>query len=389
MVFCLTARRLENAKSSRGTPRKRRFALRTMADRTGTQTNETVSKGNSLRQTVVFYRSYGYYSELGQCWHLQIRGSIFSTSHNRIRKGLLLQLFKRVIKPENEAEVRQRFNDRARLFLQNGQKGKSVPIAIAEKAYQLPNTLANGQFETTITIPAKELASAIQTDQFGRRFIKFCSQQTDGGKTLVTGEVELIPPTGVSIVSDIDDTIKITNVKNRRELLANTFTREFRSICGMRELYQQFARDGVSFHYVSSSPWPLYVPLMSWLDLDAFPLGTLHLRHMRLRELRSDRTREAAFLSKRHAIENLLRTYPQRRFILCGDSGERDAELYGAIARDFGPQIVHIAIRNCGYEPGPLVNVTARLAHLPADRWSIFTDPTELSHLLAVSKSAQ
>jgi len=321
------------------------------------------------------------YSQLGHCWHLLIRGSIITASRSRIRKGILLQLFKRVVKPENAAEVRRRFHDRARLFLQDGQKGKSVPIAIAEQSFQLPDTLSNGQFETTITIPATDLESSIQTDSFGRRYVQFCTQLPNGDPRLFTGSVELIPPTGISLVSDIDDTIKVSNVQDRRELLANTFTREFQSIEGMQHLYQTWARQGIHFHYVSASPWPLYSPLTDWLATDAFPNGTLHLRHVRLRDLRGDRTRENAFRSKRLAIETLLRSYPERQFFFCGDSGERDAELYGEIARHFGNQIAYIAIRDCGHGPAALDLVNARLAHLPPAKWTIFKDPQQLMAL--------
>ncbi|HWL07963.1 MAG TPA: phosphatase domain-containing protein [Planctomicrobium sp.] len=346
------------------------------------QEKKTAAREVQPREMVVFYRSCGNYSPLGDCWHLQIRGSIFAASHSRIRKGVLLQLFKRIVKPENAIDVRRRFHDRARLFLQDGKKGRSVPIAIAEQSFRLSDTLPNGQFETTITIPAAELEASIQVDHYGRRFVQFCTRLPEADSRLFTGEVELISPEGVSLISDIDDTIKVSNVQNRRELLANTFTREFQSIDGMRELYQQWAKSGVHFHYVSASPWPLYSPLVDWLSTDSFPTGTLHLRHVRLRDFRGDRTREAAFRSKQLAIETLLRLYPHRQFVFCGDSGERDAELYGEVARQFGQQVRHIAIRNCGHGATSLETVAARLAHLPDSRWSIFNDPRELNGLL-------
>jgi hypothetical protein len=354
-----------------------------MSDRTVPSQHDDASLVPAGGELVIFYRSCGAYSRVGDCWHLQVRGSILSTSPSRLRKGLLLQLFKRVVKPENAAEVRQRFNDRARLFLQNGRKGKSVPIAIASRPFQLPSTLPNGQFEGTITLQAAELAPVIQTDLSGRRFVQFCLQTSESDQRFVAGEIELISPTGLSIVSDVDDTIKVTNVRDRKELLANTFTREFRSVEGMRRLYQSWAGLGASFHYVSASPWPLYGPLVEWLDADSFPFGTLHLRHVRLRDLRGDRTREAAFKTKRSAVENLLRQYPERSFILSGDSGERDAELYGEIARTFGRQVAFIAIRDCGHGTGSLSSVQARLSDLDPQRWCLFENPAELEEHLA------
>lgn len=336
------------------------------------------------REMVVFYRSCGHYSPVGRCWHLQVRGSIFAAASGRFRHRALLHLFKRVVKPEKKFETRQRFMDRAHLFLQDTRKGKSVPIAIAERAFMLSDSLPNGHFETTITLQEAELEAAIQTDGFGRRFVQFCAHLPEDDQRLFAGEIELISPEGISVISDVDDTIKVTNVADRKELLANTFTREFRSVEGMRELYESWAGEGVSFHYVSASPWPLYGPLVDWLDADGFPVGSMHLRHIRLRDLRGGRERQTSFRTKRLAIEQLLRTYPQRRFILCGDSGERDAELYSQISRDFGSQILHVAIRQCAPHPTakvPVEDVAAHLSSMPCGRWSLFCDPQELSTL--------
>jgi phosphatidate phosphatase APP1 len=62
---------------------------------------------------------------------------------------------------------------------------------------------------------------------------------------------------GVSIISDIDDTIKISQVLKKRSLLKNTFYSYFKPVEGMSELYQKWQEQKCQFHYVSSSPWQL------------------------------------------------------------------------------------------------------------------------------------
>lgn len=336
------------------------------------------------REMVIFYRSSGHFSPIGESWHLQVRGSVFSAAKGRFRNRVLVHLFRRVVKPEREIETRRRFLDRAHLFLQDTRRGKSVPIAIAERAFSLPDTLPNGHFETTLTVQESDLDATIQQDAFGRRFVQFCAHLPEEDERLFAGEIELICPEGISVISDVDDTIKVTNVGDRKELLANTFTREFRSVDGMSDLYQRWAQAGISFHYVSASPWPLYGPLVDWLDADGFPVGTMHLRHVRLRDLRGDKKKESSFRAKRTAIENLLRLYPNRQFVLLGDSGERDAELYGGIARDFGRQVLHIGIRHCTHlDRGPGVShVTSHLSHLERDRWTLFEHAEEIAAAL-------
>ncbi len=331
------------------------------------------------QETVIFYRGYGHYSPIGKCWHLEIQGRIFAPTKKHFRKQVLLHLLKRVVKPERSTEVRQRFLDRAHLFLNESRKGKSVPIAIAQQSFSLPDSTRNGHFQTTITLPESELEGAVQTDVYGRRFVLFCTHLSAEDARLFPGEVELISPDGISIVSDVDDTIKISDVGNKKELLANTFTREFRSVTGMKELYQHWADAGCSFHYVSASPWPLYRPIVDWLTEDQFPVGSVHLRYVGLQELRKDKKREKSFRTKRSIIETLMRTFPNRRFVLSGDSGERDAELYTEIALSFGPQVERILIRRTPNGKHEFDQAKDILSKLPQAQWTIFDEPEELS----------
>ncbi|QDT34288.1 phosphatidate phosphatase App1 family protein [Thalassoglobus polymorphus] len=336
------------------------------------------------REQVIFYRSVAHYSPLGRCWHLEVHGSIFAPTRRHIRKHVLLHLFKRVVKPEKGKQTHKRFKDRAYLFLNVNKRNKSVPIAIAEKAFELPRSSPDGQFYTTLTVPELELEPSIQVDEFGRRFVEFAAHLPEEDERLFAGEIELIPPEGISIVSDIDDTIKITNIADRRELLANTFSREFQAVPMMAKIYQDWARAGASIHYVSSSPWPLYQPMLAWLDKDEFPLGSVHLRNMKLSELRKDWKRQIAYESKRKTIQTLMRTYPSRRFILCGDSGERDAELYAEIASQFGPQVQHVAIRYIenGHHKYSRDVIRRILSNIPEEKQTVFDSPEEIPALI-------
>jgi Phosphatidate phosphatase APP1, catalytic domain len=68
------------------------------------------------------------------------------------------------------------------------------------------------------------------------------------------GRVYLSQPTSVPplvLVSDIDDTIKVSNVSKKELLLENTFFREFRAVPGMSSLYRRWARQRpLILHYV-------------------------------------------------------------------------------------------------------------------------------------------
>lgn len=122
---------------------------------------------------------------------------------------------------------------------------------------------------------------------------------------------------GISVISDIDDTIKITRVLSKRALLKHTFYDEFIPVNGMSELYQNWSEQKCQFHYVSSSPWQLYPALRSFLEKYNYPMGTMNLRKFEW-SLKFLKPRETY---KIETITELINAYPLRRYICIGDSG--------------------------------------------------------------------
>jgi phosphatidate phosphatase APP1 len=146
------------------------------------------------------------------------------------------------------------------------------------------------------------------------------------------------------VISDIDDTILRTNVSNKLEMvyltaLGNALTR--RSFDGTRELYRGLALGGSApFFYVSKSVWNIFPLLEQFIREQGLPRGPLLLRQLRL--FRS----MGAPAHKPDAIAQLLATYPALPFVLIGDSGEQDLELYLEAARNHPGRIRTILIRN-------------------------------------------
>jgi phosphatidate phosphatase APP1 len=135
-------------------------------------------------------------------------------------------------------------------------------------------------------------------------------------------------------------------VGDREALLRNTFLEPFRPVPGMAEAYARWATNGgASFHYVTASPWQLYPDLLAFVRSNGFPEGTFHMKRFRWK----DRSFLDLFRSpERHkleVIEPLLKQFPERRFVLVGDSGERDPEIYGELARRHPRQVRRVLIR--------------------------------------------
>ena len=77
-------------------------------------------------------------------------------------------------------------------------------------------------------------------------------------------------------------------------------------------------------------------------------------------------------------IETLLQRYPQRRFVLIGDSGDHDPEVYGVVARRFPRQVWRIFIHDVTNEPPISDRYRRAFEGVPANVWQVFTDAREL-----------
>ena len=98
----------------------------------------------------------------------------------------------------------------------------------------------------------------------------------------VEREVQFIPEHGVSLISDIDDTVKHTSIlSGARELFRNTFVRDLSSmsIQGVKEWYSELIDIGVQIHYVSNSPYQCWPIIRSFMTVVGLPGGgSVHLK---------------------------------------------------------------------------------------------------------------
>ena len=181
------------------------------------------------------------------------------------------------------------------------------------------------------------------------------------------------------MISDIDDTVKISNVTDRKSLLEHTFLLDFVAAPGMAELYRNWAADDVGFHFVSSSPWHLYEPLSEFLDSSGFPAATFSLKSVRFRDETLFDLFKKGTETKPAAIRKILDRYPGRKFVLVGDSGEQDPEVYAALLRERPEQILRVYIRNVTQESADNERFGEVFESIDPDRWQLFTDPQTLS----------
>jgi phosphatidate phosphatase APP1 len=200
-----------------------------------------------------------------------------------------------------------------------------------------------------------------------------------GDQREVVSSVVLLPEVGVSVISDIDDTIKVSEVRDRRALLVNTFFRPYLAVEGMARLYATWMeRYGVTVHYLSGSPWPLYEALSSFTAQAGFPEGTWHLRDFAWdRDVLADLMAAPADY-KRRELDRFATRWPKRRLILVGDSGEQDPEIYGAFSRANPGRVLGILIRDVTGEGSGSARYAEAFHDLPEGRWHVFRQSNAL-----------
>jgi len=328
--------------------------------------DETAVSGLKEDETVVLFRTAGRLDETSQEWHLPIHGWVYEPEDSSARKALfetiLEEQFDLVPTDETESNLERRLN----LLIADNERGKTLVASVAGREYALPPSAENGQFATTLVVPSADLADWVVDGHIEYRVGS------------VASEVRLVEATGLSVISDIDDTVKISNVTDKTSLLKHTFLLDFMAAPGMADLYRDWSASNISFHFVSSSPWQLYSPLTEFLDDEGFPRATLSLKAVRFRdETLLDLFRKGTE-TKPAAIKKILAAYPDRDFVLVGDSGEQDPEVYAALMREFPNIIKRIYIRNVTNEEADNDRFTAVFEGIDPGSWALFLDPAGL-----------
>jgi phosphatidate phosphatase APP1 len=174
----------------------------------------------------------------------------------------------------------------------------------------------------------------------------------EGGQPIASAQT-LIPPGDAEfgIISDLDDTVIQTGATNvlrmvRATLLGNARTRI--PFAGVAAFYAALQRGGTGtgfnpVFYVSSSPWNLYDVIEQFLALQNIPSGPTLLRDW---GMSLDRIPFGHAEHKISSIRTILDMYPAMRFILIGDSGQEDPEIYREVVREYPGRVLCAYIRD-------------------------------------------
>ena len=223
-----------------------------------------------------------------------------------------------------------------------------VKIRIGDQQ-QVLEANQEGFFETELT-----MQSPLEADSLWQTVDQELLAPSPPKKSSVTatGEVIIVSESAkFGVISDIDDTIVYTAANDlfkmiRIAYLGNEHSRRlFEGVDSFYKALQQGkGSEGNPIFYVSSSPWNMYDLFDKFMNINDVPNGPILLRDI---ELSPDNLLSFNHQGhKREQIDPIFQRFPNLPFILIGDSGQKDAEIYSRMIEDYPGRILAIYIRD-------------------------------------------
>jgi hypothetical protein len=180
---------------------------------------------------ILLFPDVAFQSLDNDTWKIMVHGWKYQTNKRKGWLGFgaslwLERLAKNVINQNDILYLNGSINrDRLRPFFVTDDSNQGITIQIGDKN-QLIQTDNYGEFYEQIELTNDEIQQQRKGDLMTYEAI-------DDDEGNATGMIRLIEPKqGISVISDIDDTIKISEVLDKVRLLANTFIFPFKSVPG-------------------------------------------------------------------------------------------------------------------------------------------------------------
>jgi phosphatidate phosphatase APP1 len=281
---------------------------------------EDLRSGEAESVRIVAYRTFGTTE------HLHVRGRVLHGSHGSTG-------------PAVESESKWRNVAAAMRSLRSPEIGGAVVEASLGSARAEITCDGEGYFHDQIAV-----ASQPGWVEVLLRPLRPTSRKASSATTEI---MVPRPDAPFGVISDLDDTVVQTGATSVGTMLRAVLLNSARTrlpFDGVAELYQAFAARGCPIFYVSSGPWNFYDVYAEFLDFRGIPRGPIMLGDFGLDEEKFIHSPHLEH--KLRTIRAVLEEYPTMRFVLIGDSGQHDPEVYRDIVTAFPGRILAIYIRD-------------------------------------------
>ena len=288
-------------------------------------------------EVIIFFPTSASQTSEGE-WQVPIHAWIYESEEHAVSRELSRKIIRELLELTDlidEQDHSEVFTQRIKYFLVDNERNKRISLKVGDKTVQSTRSEPNGHITFTIDYPATAKPGT---------WVKLPLRTPARISRSFEAESQLIPEQGLSVISDIDDTIKISEVIDKKALIEHVFFKNYEVTPGMPKFYKTLEEHGAYFHYISASPWQLYPSLKPFLDAH-YPKGSFSLRHFRVTDSSFIHFFRSSMDYKIGTISRIIERYPQHQFILIGDSGEDDPEVYATIFQRYPENIKKILIR--------------------------------------------
>jgi len=165
----------------------------------------------------------------------------------------------------------------------------------------------------------------------------------------VSAPIFIVDPNAtIGLISDVDDTVMVTALPRPLVAAWNTFVLDEHArtpVAGMAVLLEKLVRDhpGAPIIYLSTGAWNVAPTLSRFLSRHLYPRGPLLLTDWGPTH---DRWFRSGRAHKEESLQRLITEFPHVKWILVGDDGQSDEELYGSFAEEHPDRVAAVAIRH-------------------------------------------
>lgn len=227
--------------------------------------------------------------------------------------------------------------------------GSSVEGAEVEVCYQDFRVTATSDAEGVFEVTFQGISAQISDHEYVTLKLQPEQGLVPEKESKKVGVMRYASDYPLGIISDIDDTILISHAtqigkKFWLSISKNAYTR--RPFPGVSELYDILSNSGTNpVFYVSSSDWSLADLIKDFLKFRKLPQGPLLLKDLHINLRNVWKSGGGSHLHKEDKITLLMQLYPGMKFVLIGDSGQHDPEIYASIMKRNPGRVLLVYIR--------------------------------------------
>ncbi|USW56402.1 Putative phosphatidate phosphatase APP1, catalytic domain-containing protein [Septoria linicola] len=209
-------------------------------------------------------------------------------------------------------------------------------VGVAQQVTLPYETTDQGDFDVFLPINSEGLARGNETQSL-QKINTWVGNTTNGNATAY-----LVPDQGLTIISDIDDILRITKIYDPKEGLLNSFARPFVAWENMPEIYANWSQSlpDAHFHYLTTLPEQVTRNYEEFI-YNTYPAGSFDTRPLNFSDI------SATLAIREFLLVKIFETFPQRKFVLVADTSNSDVmKDYPMMAKNYPDQVQCIFLRN-------------------------------------------